>query len=192
LRTAILVRHAESEASVKAAVSSDPGIPCALTETGEAQARELGAKLAEEPIDVCFATEFERTRRTAELALGARGVPIVVVPELNDPRAGSFEGGPLDEFRAWSWAHGSGDEPPGGGESRLTLAMRLARGYRRVLERPEPTVLVVGHALPMAYVMGGATPRIDLLDYVRPYWLGREEFEAGVTRLEAWAAAPDW
>jgi broad specificity phosphatase PhoE len=192
LKAAILVRHAESQASVRAAVSSDPAIPCPLTEIGEEQARELGVKLADEPIDVGFVTEFERTRRTAELALAGREVPIVVAPELNDPRAGRFEGGPLDEFREWSWAHGSSEEPPGGGETRLALAARLARGYRRVLERPEATVLVVGHALPMAYVLGGPTPRIDLLDYVTPYRLDRAQLESAIARLEAWVAAPTW
>ena len=192
MKTAILVRHAESAFSARSAVSSDPAIACPLTSRGEEQARALAAALADEPIGVCVVTEFERTRRTAELALAGREVPIVVVPELNDPRAGRFEGGPLDDFRAWAWAHGSADEPPGGGESRVVVALRLARGYRRVLERPEPTVLVVGHALPMAYAVGGPTPRIDLLDYVKPYRLDRDELEAGVGRLEAWAAAPTW
>jgi broad specificity phosphatase PhoE len=192
VRTAILVRHAESEFSARAAVSSDPAVGCPLTSHGEEQARALGAALAAEPIDVCVVTELERTRRTAELALAGREVPIVVVPELNDPRAGSFEGGPLDDFRAWAWAHGSAEEPPGGGESRLAVASRLARGYRRVLERPESTVLVVGHALPMAYVVGAPTPRIDQLDYVKPHRLDRAELEAAVERLEAWADAPTW
>jgi broad specificity phosphatase PhoE len=192
LNTAILVRHAESEFSVRAAVSSDPAVAVPLTPRGEEQARGLGRALAGEPIDVCVVTAFQRTRQTAELALAGRDVPLVVVPELNDPRAGDFEGGPLDDFREWSWAHGSADEPPGGGESRLALAARLARGYRRVLERPEATALVVGHALPIAYLLGGPTPRIDLLDYVRPYRLDRDEVEQGVERLEAWAAAPTW
>ena len=192
MRTAILVRHAESEFSVRSAVSSDPAIAVALTPVGREQARALGRELGGESIDVCVVTELERTRQTGELALEGRGVPIVVVPELNDPRAGRFEGGPLDEFRAWSWAHGSADEPPGGGESRRALESRLASGYRRVLERPEATVLVVGHALPMAYVLGGPTRRIDMLDYVSPHRLSRGELEAGVDRLEAWAAAPTW
>jgi broad specificity phosphatase PhoE len=192
VESALLVRHAESEASARAAVSSDPAVACPLTSRGEEQARELGRALADEPIDICLVTEFERTRQTAELALAGRGVAIVTVPELNDPRAGSFEGGPLDEFRAWAWAHGSADEPPGGGEARVALAARLARGYRVVLGRPERAVLVVGHALPIAYVLGGPVPRIDLLDYVRPYRLDRAELEAAVDRLERWAAAPTW
>jgi broad specificity phosphatase PhoE len=189
---AILVRHAESEFSVRAAVSSDPAVSCPLTPRGEEQARELGRLLADEAIDVCVVTEFERTRRTAELALTGRAVPIVAVRELNDPRAGRFEGGRLDDFREWAWAHGSADEPPGGGESRVAVAARLARGYRLVLERPEPTVLVVGHALPMAYALGGPALRIDLLDYVNPHRLEREELEAAVARLESWAEAPTW
>ena len=168
MKTAILARHAESEFSVRAAVSSDPAVEVGLTPAGVEQARGLGRSLE------------------------GRDVEILVVPELNDPRAGRFDGGPLDEFRAWSWAHGSADEPPGGGESRLALASRLARGYRRVLERPEETVLVVGHALPMAYVLGGPTRRIDMLDYVTPHRLSREELEARVERLEVWAAAPTW
>jgi broad specificity phosphatase PhoE len=192
LRTAILVRHAESEFSARAAVSSDPAVACPLTERGEEQARELGRALAQEQVDVCLVTEFERTQRTAELALAGREAPLVVVPELNDPRAGGFEGGPLAAFREWAWAHGSADEPPGGGESRLAVAVRLARGYRHVLDRPEESVLVVGHALPMAYVLGGATPRIDLLEYVTPYRIDHDRLEAAVQRLESWAAAPTW
>jgi len=189
---AILVRHAESEFSARAAVSSDPAIACPLTKPGEEQARALGTLLANDRIELCVVTEFERTRQTAELALEGRRVPFLVVSELNDPRAGRFEGGALDDFRAWAWAHGSADEPPGGGESRVAVASRLARGYRLVLERPEPTVLVVGHALPMSYVLGGPTRRIDLLDYAAPHRLDRDGLEAAVLRLEAWAEAPDW
>src|SRR5215203_7154934 len=94
----ILARHAESEFSVRAAVSSDPAVQVGLTPAGDEQARGLGRSLEDERIDVCVVTEFERTRRTAEVALDGRDVEILVVPELNDPRAGRFDGGPLDEF----------------------------------------------------------------------------------------------
>ena len=192
MEAAILARHAESEFSARAAVSSDPAVACPLTRRGEEQARLLGRALADETIGVCVVTEFERTRRTAELALDGRDVPIVVAAELNDPRAGCFEGGSLDDFRAWAWAHGSAEEPPGGGESRLAVASRLARGYRRVRERPEGTVLVVGHALPIAYAVSGPSTRIKQLDYATPKRLSRNELEAAVERLEAWTAAPTW
>jgi len=190
--TTILVRHAESEASARAAVSSDPARPCPLTQLGREQARALARELAGEVIDLCVVTEIQRTRETAELALAGRRIPFVIVPELNDPRAGSFEGGPLEDFRDWAWSHGSKDEPPGGGETRLFLAARLARGYRAVLEGPEAKVLVVGHALPMAYVLVGPSPRVDLIEYATPYRLPRAKLEAAVKRLETWVAAPTW
>jgi 2,3-bisphosphoglycerate-dependent phosphoglycerate mutase len=192
VETAILVRHGESEPSARASVSSDPQRRAPLTAAGREQSRELGRKLAHEAIGVCVVTELERTRLTAELALAGRRIPIVVVPDLNDPLAGDFEGAQLADYRAWSWEHGSRDEPPGGGESRLAVASRLVRGYRAVLDRDEDLVLVVGHALPMAYVLVGPSPRVDMVDYAQPYRLSQHELEAAVDRLEAWVAAPTW
>src|SRR5262249_31758443 len=88
----LLARHAESEYSARGALNGDPWIVVARTEEGRAQARLLGERLADEPIDLCAVTAFARTRETAEIALAGRDVPIVVVPELNDHPAGSYEG----------------------------------------------------------------------------------------------------
>ena len=109
-----MARHGESEFSARQLVNGDPGISCPLTETGRTQARALGEALAQEGIDLCAVTEFERVRETAELALAGREVPFLVVPELNDPRYGEFEGGPLDAYREWIWAQGPLEAPPGG------------------------------------------------------------------------------
>ena len=75
------------------AVSSDPAIAVALTPVGREQARALGRELRGESIDA-RCDRAERTRQTGELALEGRDVLIAVVPELNDLRAGRFEGGP--------------------------------------------------------------------------------------------------
>ncbi|MDQ3992088.1 MAG: histidine phosphatase family protein [Actinomycetota bacterium] len=197
MEQAILVRHAESELSARRAVSGDPRVVVGLTPVGEAQARGLGRALAKEAIDLCVVTEFERTRRTAALALHGRRIPVEVWPELNDPRAGDFEGGPLDAYRRWCWAHGSRDEPPGGGESRLIVATRYAEGFRRLLARPEASILVVLHSLPLAYLLGaargdGISRRVELVEYARAYRLTREELCVAVERLDAWCAAPTW
>lgn len=193
----ILVRHAETEYSARRAVSGDPRGANPLTALGREQARGLAGKLAGEPIDLCVITEFARTRETADIALAGRDVPRVVVPELNDPRTGSFEGGPLEAYRAWARGASSGDVPPGGGESRGVLVERYARGYRKVLERPERTVLVVGHSLPTAYALGALEGRdpertMPLVAYAAPYRLTFGELQRVVRRLEAWSAAPTW
>ncbi len=197
MRTAILVRHGESEPSARRAVNGDPRASAPLTVAGERQAGRLGEELRGARLDLCVVTEFERTRRTAELALDGRPVRIEVWPELNDPRYGEFEGGPLDAYRDWAWSHSSGDEPTGGGESRLAIATRYAVGFRRLSERPERQVLAVLHSLPIAYVIAAARgedpgTRVDLVDYARPYRLIEEELRAAVERLEAWCAAPTW
>jgi len=194
VRKLLVARHGESEFSANQLVNGDPGISCPLTETGRGQARALGEALAWEVIELCAVTEFERVRETAELALAGREVPFLVVPELNDPRYGEFEGGPLDAYREWIWERGPLDAPPGG-EHRGEIAARYARGLRVLLERPEETVLLVAHSLPIAYLRdaaGGAAPRsrIAQVAYAQVLRLGRGELERAIDVLEAWAAAP--
>ena len=71
----ILARHGESELSVVGTVNGDPAIACALTPTGQEQAQRLGELLADTELDLCVTSEFERVRKTAELALAGRDVP---------------------------------------------------------------------------------------------------------------------
>jgi 2,3-bisphosphoglycerate-dependent phosphoglycerate mutase len=194
VRTLLVARHGESEFSARSLVNGDPGVACPLTDAGRAQARALGAALAEERVELCAVTEFERVRETAEVALAGREVPFLVVPDLNDPRYGDFEGGPLDAYREWAWERGPLDAPPGG-EHRGQLADRYAHGLRLLLDRPEDAILLVAHSLPLAYLRDAAEgiaprSRMEMVDYAQVLRLGRAEVEQAVRVLEAWAAAP--
>ena len=194
MKLLLLARHGESEYSAKQLVNGDPGVSCPLTETGRLQARALGRILAEEQIDVCAVTEFERVRETAQLALAGRDVPVVVVPDLNDPRYGEFEGGSLDVYREWIVGRGPLEAPPGG-EHRAEIVSRYAAGFRRLLDRPEGTVLLVAHSLPIAYLRdaaSGTPPRskMDQVDYATVLRLERQDLEPALAVLEAWAASP--
>ena len=195
MERAVLVRHGESAFSVRGAVSSDPLGDCPLTAAGRQQARRLGQELVSEPVDVCITSAFPRTHETADLVLEGRDVPRVVVAELNDPRAGVFEGGPLERYKQWARAHGPLDEPPGGGESRAAIVARYAHGFLRVLERPEANVLVVIHSLPIAYARAAAEGRdpataMDLVPYCEAHRMSADELTAAVERLERWAERP--
>jgi broad specificity phosphatase PhoE len=197
VRVAILARHGETTFNVERLLNGDLGVACPLTETGEQQARRLGEQLAGDRIDLCVTSEFERARRTAELALDGREVPRLVLPELNDPRYGSFEGQLLEDYRAWAGASPSSAAAPGGGESRRAIVARYVRGFRTVLERPEACVLVVSHSLPVAYVLAARAgdppgPRVPLVDYAYPYRLDAEELERAVALLDGWVAEPTW
>ena len=193
----ILARHAETDWNVERRVNGDPGVPVALTARGREEARRLGAALAADPIDLCVTTPFPRTRATADLALAGRDVPRLVVADLGDPFYGSFEGGSLDEYRAWAWEHPSSASPPGGGEARAAIVARYARGFRRLLECEERAVLAICHSLPVAYALAARdgtppAPRARLVENAHPYRFTRAELERGVTTLETWCASPTW
>ena len=194
MKTLLVARHGESEYSLKQLVNGDPGVSCPLTEAGREQARALGAALADEAVDLCAVTEFQRVRETAELALQGRGVPFLVVAELNDPRYGEFEGGPLDAYREWVWGKGPLDAPAGG-EHRGDIAARYARGLRTLLEQPARVIVFVGHSLPVRYVLDaaeGLSPRakVGLVEYAAAYPLTAAQVRDAVDLLEAWSLAP--
>ena len=194
----ILARHGESEYSSRGLLNGDPAVAVGLTETGEVQARALGVALRETPIDLCVTTEFGRTHRTAALVLEGRDVPVEVWPDLNDPHAGSFEGQPIDGYLVWARGADSAEAVPGGGQSRQAIVARCARAYRALLERPEPTILAILHALPIAYLLSaleGTAPAARMgrvVEYAHAYPVGEDELRAAVEVLERWCAAPSW
>lgn len=197
MERALLVRHGESVFSARGLATGKVDVSCPLTERGVAQALALAKEIAGEDIDLCVTSELERTHQTADIALAARPVPRIVLPELNEPLYGSYEGGPLDAYLEWAFANDSAAEPPGGGERRQALVVRYAAGSRRIVERPERTALVVTHSLPIAYVLMALAgqdpaPRVPLVEYAEIHIVSAPELDRAVARLEAWCAAPTW
>jgi broad specificity phosphatase PhoE len=143
-RLFVFARHAESEANVAKALSSDPARPVALTEHGREQARGLGAQLANLGVDLAVATRFLRTRQTVEIALHGRHVPILIEPGFDEVDAGDFDGASIDTYWSWKDGHASHENFPGG-ESEDDALRRYADALQRLLERTEPVTLVVTH-----------------------------------------------
>lgn len=161
MRLAILVRHGQSELNLARRVNGDPEVAVGLTEQGEREAEALGVQLAGIPLDLCVRTRFGRTRATAAIALAGRDVPVEVEPLLDDIRVGELEGRTIDEYRAWKIAHTRADPFPGG-ESLDDAARRYAEAYERVLARPEETILVVCHEIPVRYAVNAAAGSDEL------------------------------
>ena len=166
-----------------------------LTPDGVEQARRLAAELTGERIALGASSELARTRETLDLALGGRAAPRIVVRDLNEIAFGSYENGPLDEYRAWAAAHSPAKPAPGGGESRAEAAARFARGLRSLLARPEDVVLHVGHALALRYVIDAAqglapAPLMVPVEHAVRFALPAADVEAAATLLEAWGRAP--
>jgi broad specificity phosphatase PhoE len=157
----VLTRHGESTLNSENRINGDPAIPVALTEKGRAEAQLLGQQVAHIRLDVCICTRFTRTRETAEIALQGRDVPIETEPLLDDIDVGHLEGIPLEDYRAWKREHTRRDPFPGG-ESLDAAALRYAQAFRKLLERPQTSMLVVTHEIPLRYAINAADGSDDL------------------------------
>ncbi len=194
MRLLILARHGHAQSNAGGFVNAKPP-GGGLSETGREEARRLGTLLASEPIGAAFSSRLLRTQETLALALAGRDVPRLVEPLLDEIGFGSFEGGPLDAYRAWAWANEPAAPCPGGGESRVEAAQRLAAVLRILLTRPEESLLVVGHAMPIRYVLdasGGRLPatRLAPVPHATPFRLERPAVERAANTLARFADAP--
>jgi broad specificity phosphatase PhoE len=194
VRTLIVARHGEAASNVGDVVS---GLPPGegLSGRGREQARRLGRLLAGEPIELGVSSELRRAVETLELALEGRGVPTATLPAFNEIRFGRYEGGPLAAYREWAWSTEPDVESPGGGESRAGAAARFAEALAWLAARPEETILLVGHALPVRYVLDavdGRFPaaRIGELGYAEPHRLDNDAVEGAAETLRAWSRSP--
>lgn len=189
MRLFVISRHGESTLNHEQRVNGDPAVPVTLTETGRDEARLLGQQLAHLPLELCVHTRFSRTVETAEVALTGRDVPFMEEPLFDDIKIGDLEGKTLDDYRAWKRQHTRADPFPGG-ESLDDAARRYAEAYRRVLERPESTVLVVTHEIPLRYAINAADGSDELdgpthqLANATPYLFDEPALERAVSGIE--------
>ena len=194
MRTLILARHAHAESNAGEVVSSTPP-GGGLSDGGREEARLLGLLVASNPIDVGFSSRLLRTEQTLDLALTGRDVPRLVEPLLDEIGFGSFDGGTLALYRQWAWEHEPGAPCPGGGESRVAAALRFVDACTALLARPEETLLVVSHALPIRYVLDasdGRVPaaRLEQVPHATPFRLDRDAVSLAAETLRGWAEAP--
>jgi broad specificity phosphatase PhoE len=184
----VIARHGESTLNFENRVNGDPNVPVHLTPKGRDEARLLGQQVAHIPFDLCVCTPFSRTRETAEIALEGRGVPWEVVRDLGDVDIGELEGKSLEDYRAWKREHTRHDPFPGG-ESLDDAARRYADAYERLLQRPEATVLVVTHEIPLRYAINAADGSDDLdgpahqLANATPYLFDEKALERAVKQI---------
>lgn len=157
----VISRHGESTLNFEQRINGDPAVEVRLTERGRDEALLLGQQLAHVPLELCVHTRFSRTRETAEIALAGRDIPLEEVPELDDIDVGELEGKTLQDYRDWKHAHTRRDAFPGG-ESLDDAARRYADAFEHLLERPESSILVVAHEIPLRYAINAADGSADL------------------------------
>ena len=115
----ILIRHGQTSSNVGGLL--DTGAPGAhLTELGREQAAAVPRTLADENIDVVYASTLVRTQQTAEPLLAERGLELRVREGIREVRAGDLEmRGDEEAVRAYvgtifGWAQDPHTRVPGG------------------------------------------------------------------------------
>jgi 2,3-bisphosphoglycerate-dependent phosphoglycerate mutase len=190
VRLFILTRHAHSTLNVESRVNGDPAVPVPLTDDGRHEAAQLGLQLANVPIAICVHTRFDRTLETARIALAGRDVPFIEEPLLDDIDVGELEGETIEAYRAWKKAHPR-SEPFPGGESLDDAGRRYARAFTRLLERPESSMLVACHEIPVRYALNAAarSPDLDgpahMIPNATPYLFDESALRRAATHIDA-------
>lgn len=193
----IFARHAESEANAAGLINADPTTHNSLSERGAEQAKRLSEELRDVPVDLCFASQLLRATQTAAVAMAGRAISVIELADLNEPAAGEFEGGPVDTYNDWVVTNGYWAPNPRG-ESQVEALCRFLCAFRRILDHPADRIVVVAHALPIAWLREGVRASVDGatdlglnfkepgVDLATPYTFSRDEVAGAVSALNDW------
>ncbi len=134
----------------------------ALTAEGLEQARHMRELLVQVPFDVGIHTGLTRTRQTAEIVLGGRGVRIEAIEALREMAAGSIEHLSDERIDAeFTYGMERAAEPGAafpGGESFAAFQDRIVPAFEALLKRPDwITALLVGHGGTNAVILSWVT-----------------------------------
>jgi broad specificity phosphatase PhoE len=150
----VFLRHGETAWNLEGRLQGQTDIP--LNDTGRRQARAAAEMLRGQPLSRVVHSPLGRTRETAELAAGDRGLDFAVEPELGECGFGAMEGFCANrELPGWraAWQGGAplrdaAGQVVGDAESYQGFLARAERALARLLLAGAPDeapVLVVAH-----------------------------------------------
>jgi broad specificity phosphatase PhoE len=146
----------------------------ALSPVGEEQARALGDRFRGREVDAIFCSDLQRSYRTAELAFGGCGIPIVRDRRLRECDYGTMTRKPRPQVI--SRVAERVDQPFPAGESYRQAASRMKEFLGEIAVRFDgKTILLVGHR---------AT------QYGLDHWLNGQPLESVLTA--PWQWQPGW
>ncbi|MEE2787270.1 MAG: histidine phosphatase family protein [Myxococcota bacterium] len=153
MNTWLFIRHGQSQANVEEWFSGQ--IDVELTDQGVQEAQALGVRLRDQEIHRVLASDLVRARRTADIALGERELPLTVDKRLRERHCGVFQGQSVMSLKA----NGGYDllmtldGRPEGGESLRDVAIRAAR-YLATVPPSDEVIAVVCHGALMRSLLG--------------------------------------
>jgi broad specificity phosphatase PhoE len=146
----VFVRHASSTWNDERRIQGQLDPP--LSEKGREQARRLGARFRDTPVDAFYSSDLTRARETADAIAAEIGRQPQYLAELREVALGEWEGLQREEIVArypeeWNrWSeHPSWDIVPGG-EGTDAFERRVGTAIEGLIRRhPSGRVLVVTH-----------------------------------------------
>ena len=162
----LLARHGQT-------VSNREGRFCghsetSLTDLGREQARALGRRLLDVPVDAVYTSDFSRAIETAALVLEGRGLSAYVDPDLRELHYGAWEmqrGGDVAKRYPEQYKLMRAEDPlwhPPGGENVGMVRERTTAAARRIAKAHQhQTVLVVTHGTAINCLIAGMLGMAD-------------------------------
>lgn len=151
--TFYFVRHGESVKNVSEMVNGRiQDDKYDLTESGTAQAEAIAEKIkARGGADLIFASDFLRTRKTAEIIGKILGVEVMLDERLREYNTGVFEGKSEREFREeFAVKHNRWLEAPDGGETWTEVQKRMIDFIKETDKKYQnKRILIVSHGDPL-------------------------------------------
>jgi broad specificity phosphatase PhoE len=138
-RKILLIRHAQSQFHGRFCGSSDPPLSLA----GEAQARELAAKLRAASLDHIYCSPLRRALATAETIAAATACPLTIMDGLRELDFGSWEGLTWSEIEsrhpahARSWMEQYPNLSAPGGEPFAAFQRRVQNAFLQIRSEAE-------------------------------------------------------
>lgn len=197
-----IMRHGEAESNILGVISSRDLNAHGLTEVGrgevQASITNHKAKLNAEgkKITKIFASDFRRTRETAEYTAEILGIPkenIIFDQRLRECLAGGMEGKTLLWAEHWALFKSRNEKmfmrAPSGGESIFDIKTRATEFmYEIDATHKDEDILIITHGLPLRMIAHTALGR-SARDLVRIGWSDVSDPTASLHEID-WRALP--
>ncbi len=187
--TLYLVRHGQSAGNLRRAFLGHTDLD--LSELGYKQAEAVGRALADEHIDVIYASDLKRAYNTSLPTARAHSLDVIKTAALREVYAGEWENQLFTDLiekypqsYGHTWINDIGMAHPDGGESVEALRVRVCREIERIArENQGKTVAIFTHATPIrafcATLHGLIGSRMHELIWVSNASITKVEYENG-------------
>jgi len=163
-----ILRHGEALNNKKSILITQipEKISCPLTKKGEREAKEAAKKLKNKKIDLIFASDFERTKQTAEIVAKELGLKVIYDKRLREINVGIFDG---KKVKDWEKSVENYKEKftkkIKGSENYNQVKVRMYR-FLEDLERKYQgkRILIVSHQRPLT-MLEGAVRGFEVEDF---------------------------